>query len=477
MRQICGREKEIELLHKMLRSNEAQFLAIYGRRRVGKTYLIENFFQDKGSFFHFTGIKGATLKEHLLLFKKDIAKQLIVNEKVPTFRCWLEAFLYLGDVLENLDRSKKTILFFDEIPWISTRKSGFLKALEYFWNHIFSKNPNAILVVCGSAASWMIEKIVGNKGGLYNRLTAQIRLEPFSLKEVENYLEYKNIYLDKKQIIDLYMVIGGVAKYLNYIEKGLSVPQNIQNICFRSGAPLLQEYNNLFSSLFDNHEDHKLIIEMLATKRTGLTYSELLKATGKKSGGFFSLILTELKEAGFIDFIPSFNKKKKEGKYYLIDEYSFFYLTWLKDFSESGLQQLSKEYWISIYGRAQYAAWSGFAFETLCRKNIKQIVKALKLEVVATQAVDWNEKGLQIDLIIDRRDNCMNLCEIKYYNQELAFLPEDSKKILFRRERFREKTKTKKTLFNTLISIYNAKKNASFLEAFDNAITLEDFFI
>ena len=477
MRNVCGREEELKLLKKLLNANEAQLLAIYGRRRVGKTYLIENFFRDKGIFFRFTGMKGATLKEHLLIFQKDMSKQLVIDKKVPSFRNWLEAFFYLGDILKPLDCTKKIILFFDELPWIVTRKSGFLKALEHFWNHTFSKNQNAILVVCGSAASWMIEKIVYNKGGLHNRLTAQIRLEPFSLKETEQYLQYKNIDLDRKQIIDLYMVTGGVAKYLNYVERGLSAAQNIQNMCFNYGAPLLQEYNNLFASLFDNHEDHEQIIKVLANKRIGFSYSELIQITKKKSGGYFSLILTELKEAGFIDFIPSFNKKKKEGKYYLIDEYSFFYLTWIKDLSQSKLQQLSKDHWLSMYARAQHAAWSGFAFETLCRKNIKQIIKALKLEVVAMQAVHWQEKGLQIDLIIDRRDNSMNLCEIKYYNQELIFSPEESKKLLFRREQFREKSKTKKTLFNTLISIYGAKKNQSFLAAFDNEITVEDFFI
>jgi uncharacterized protein len=486
MNEIFGREDEIKILNKILNSNSSEFLAVYGRRRVGKTFLIDKFFKNKGKYFHFTGAKQATLKEHLKLFKKAFEFYFCVDKKITTPKSWLDSFFLLRELIEKKleNKNEKIILFFDEIPWIATPKSNFLTMLEHFWNDYFSKIPNGILIVCGSAASWMIEKIIYNKGGLYNRLTAKIQLNSFTLKQTEEYFKANNINLNKKQIVDIYLVTGGVAKYLTYIEKGLSSNQNIQNLCFKKNSPLIDEYNHLFKSLFENYKNHIAIIEYLAKKRSGFTHSELSKILKKPSGGTLSKIINELKEAGFIDYLQSINKKKKEGKYILTDEYCFFYLTWIKDFVTSNFQPISNNYWIEMQGSAKYASWAGFAFESLCRKHLLQIVKALNLQIVAINAIHFTykkknneDKGIQIDLIIDRKDNCMNLFEIKFYNHEFSLSNEEAKKVMFRREKFRGIIKTKKTLFNTLISTYGAKENTNYLEAFDNQITVNDLFV
>lgn len=480
MEEILGRKEEIKKLDKLMTSENPEFLAIYGRRRIGKTYLVDRYFRTKGIYFHFTGMKEASLKEHLTLFRHTCLARFS-KQDIPSMRSWLEAFLFLREAIDELDKSQKIILFFDEIPWIDTRKSGFLKSLEHFWNDYFSRIPNVILIVCGSAASWMIEKIVHNKGGLHNRLTAQIRLEPFSLKSTEEYLLAKNIQLSRKHIVEVYMAIGGVAHYLSFIEKGMSAPQIIQELCFRQNSPLIEEYKILYSSLFSNSQDHIGVVEALAKKRYGLTHSQLLQETKKPSGGTFTKILEELREAGFISFTPSLNKKKKEGKYLLSDEYSLFYLQWIKPATLSHVQSIKHDYWLLQHGSTKFATWAGVSFETVCRKHISQIIRALHLEVVAlgVAQIEHSSKkgeGFQIDLIIDRSDFCMNLCEIKFCNSELLFNTEETKKIIERKERFKKATGTKKTPINTLISIYGAKSNQSYLEAFDNQMTIEALF-
>ncbi|MCB1115666.1 MAG: AAA family ATPase [Chlamydiia bacterium] len=482
MGHIFGREREIGILDKLVESSKAEFLAIYGRRRVGKTFLVDSYFRDKGVYFHFTGMKGATLQEHLKIFRSAVKRRLSGGE-IGKISSWIDAFEILIDEIEKIDQEQKVIIFFDELPWIDTRRSGFLKALEHFWNDYFSRKTNAILVVCGSAASWMIEKIVHNKGGLHNRLTAKMRLEPFTLKQTKDFLEGRKIHLSDKQIIDLYLAVGGVAKYLTYVEKGLSTPQIIQHLCFMRDSPLVSEYKILYSSLFNNYHIHMEIVEALAKKRSGLTHSELLKAIQRTSGGRFSSVLEELSEAGFISFIPTFNKKKKEGKYYLVDEYTFFYLTWIKTATIDGKNALSSDHWLSLHGSTKFSAWAGFAFETLCKKHISEMIHRLGINTVAASIVHWvcphkeSQEGLQIDLIIDRNDNAMNLCEIKYYNSVAHFSSESARKMNARRERFRVLTRSRKTLFNTLISVYGAEENSHYLEAFDNQITADAFFV
>ena len=473
MNEIFGRSKELKVLKRVLHSEKAEFLALWGRRRVGKTFLIDRYFRTKGLYFHFTGMKDASLKEHLKLFRYALI-QRFNKKRLPVFTNWLDAFLELRSIIDELDPAEKLILFFDELPWIATRKSGFLKVLEHFWNDYLSRRSNSVLVVCGSAASWMIEKIVKSKGGLHNRLTEKMRIDPFSLAETEKFLKCMHIDLSRKQIVDLYMVTGGVAEYLTHVRRGKSSAQMIQTLCFDKNSPLLLEYKILFSSLFQNYHRHLKVVETLSKHKSGLTHSQLLEKTKLQSGGSFTTLLHELKEAGFINVISSLNKKKKEARYYLCDEYCLFYHRWISNYKT----QINENYWLEMLGSSRYLAWSGLAFESICKKHLDKIIKSLGIQVVALDAVYWSSRdnSAQIDLIIDRKDNTMNLCEIKYYNAPVAFDIKDAQAITFRKEKFKESTKTKKTLVSTLISPYGAKHNSAYFEAFDEELDLDALF-
>jgi AAA+ ATPase superfamily predicted ATPase len=324
MNRIIGRENEIKELTEIYESDEPQFLAVYGRRRIGKTFLISNFFNDKGLYFELTGIHNASLKLQLQNFSYAYAEVFDKGkvDKVPI--SWFEAFQMLRKRIESLNTDKKCIIFIDEIPWLATKKSDFLYSLDHAWNRYFSRMNNIILIICGSAASWIINNIINDKGGLHGRVTKQIRLLPFSLKETETYLKSKNIGLDKKQLIELYMAIGGVAGYLNYIRPGLSAAQNINDICFSSTGQLVSEFNKLYRSLFDNYELHISIIKTLAKSHYGLSRSRLLDESKLSKGGTATKILNELIEAGFIAKMPDFKQNSKEVRYKLIDEYSMF---------------------------------------------------------------------------------------------------------------------------------------------------------
>lgn len=473
MEQIFGRSKEIQTLNRIIHSNKAEFIALWGRRRVGKTYLIDRFFRSKGLYFHFTGMKDASLREHLKLFHHALATRFELPQLKP-FKSWLEALLALQSAIQSLPQDLHVIVFFDELPWIATKRSGFLKILEHFWNNFLSRRPCSTLIACGSAASWMIDKIVNNKGGLHNRLTEKIRIDPFTLAETEAFLKNFHINLSRKQVVDLYMITGGVAQYLTYTERGQSSTQITQSLCFNKNSPLLSEYKGLFASLFDNYQHHLTVVKELSKQKGGLTHSELLEKTSLSSGGSFTKLLEELKEAGFINAIPSYDKKKKEMRFYLCDAYCLFYHTWIANFQA----QIKSDYWLEMLGSSRHLAWSGFAFESVCKKHLKQIINALGIQLVAIDAVYWRapDRSCQIDLIIDRKDNTINLCEIKYHNTIISFNSQDAQKIISRRERFRALTKTKKTLINTLISAYGANTNGPYLEAFDQQIRIDDLF-
>ena len=318
----------MEILKKTLLSKKAEFLAIYGRRRIGKTFLIHEFFKDKGSYFEITGSNKASKKEQLKSFTRELKVLFPGTEKIDE---WSDAFDILLKGIQTMDPNKKFIFFIDELPWLASPKSGFLSALDYFWNRHFSRLPNVVLIVCGSAAHWIIKKIINDKGGLHNRLSAWIRLEPFTLRETENYLAAQGINFKRKQLIELYMAFGGVAKYLTALPTGKSVAQIINEYCFASNGYLFSEFSKLYESLFDSSEKHMSVVRALAKKQHGLTQGDLLKATGLQPGGTFTSVLEELEESGFIMSLHAFGKHQKEKIFRLIDEYSLFYLAWIDE--------------------------------------------------------------------------------------------------------------------------------------------------
>lgn len=484
MAQIIAREQELEILERLYRSKEPEFLAIYGRRRVGKTFLIRNYFQDKGVYFEITGVPNASLSEQLKNFSIAFADRFYHGKSQSIPKDWIEAFTLLRHQIEQINSKQKVILFFDELPWLSSKRSGFLSALEYFWNRYLSGFDNVILVVCGSAALWMIRKIIYNKGGLYGRLTAEIRLQPYTLRETERYLQARGVELDRRQIVEIYMAMGGIPKYLNVARKGMSSAQIIQTACFSEQGPLMLEFNKLYASLFEHHDRHLSIVEALAGKHSGMDQEEILRAIPLQSGGTFTKTLRELEESGFIKFIPQFGKKKKEGNYCLIDQYSLFYLQWIKPAINHHVTALSKDYWLRMQVQGSYRAWAGYAFEGICLQHIQQIVKALEISVVATSATGWyyrssaesDQGGAQIDLVIDRADQCINLCEIKFSNAPFTINKEYARRLEHKLHCFREVTKSRKTLFTTLITPYGVQQNRYYFSSVHNQITIDQLF-
>jgi AAA+ ATPase superfamily predicted ATPase len=479
---IIGREAELKILRRIYESNRAELLAVYGRRRIGKTYLISEFFKNKGYYFELTGAKDSPLKQQLNNFRTELGDAFYAGEKQILPENWQEAFDQLRKTVQKIPTDEKIILFFDELPWLASRRSGILSALEHVWNRYLSRLDNLILIVCGSSASWMINKVIYNKGGLYGRLTEQIHLKPFGLSETEQYFRSKNIILDRKQIIEIYLAFGGVAKYLANIMPGKSSAQIISENCFNKHGFLTFEFNKLFDSLFEKPNVYIAVVTALANKRTGLTQFELQKIVNKHSGGGFTKILEDLENSGFILACSEYPYRAKGKTYRLIDEYSLFYLTWIKPALENQFNNVNENYWQNVQNSPSYFAWAGYAFEGVCLKHIDKITDALKISVVTKSYASWSHiskadhKGAQIDLLIDRNDNCINLCEIKFCNGEYVVNKEYADKLKYKKLCFAEQTQTKKSLFSTLITTYGAKINQNYLVAIDNQLTMDALF-
>jgi uncharacterized protein len=451
---MVGRENEIALFEEKYTSEKSDFMALYGRRRVGKTYLIREYFKGKITF-QLTGIADATLQEQLLNF------QIAFNEQYPALnqkpKNWIEAFQQIKNCIEK-SKQKKKVIFIDELPWFDTPNSKFIRALEHFWNSWASARKDVLLIVCGSAASWMINKLINNKGGLHNRVTLRLKIEPFTLKECEEFTKSKKMNLGHYQIIQLYMVFGGIPFYWDEIQKGLSASQNIDAICFSKNGLLLTEFSNVFKSLFSKAEKHELIVDALAKKSKGFTRSEIISETKISDGGGLSTILNELEESGFIRKYIPFNKKNRESLYQLSDFYTLFYLKFIKNY-----QITDTNFWLKTIDSPQHRAWSGYAFEQVCLYHLEQIKKALGISGIETNTSSWRSKnsknGAQIDLVIDRRDQVVNLCEMKFSVNEFEIDKKYDAELRNKVGTFRTETKTRKSVFMTLITTFGLQKN------------------
>jgi len=472
---LIGRKEEITILKKAYQSKRAELVAVIGRRRVGKTFLIKEVYKGKIDF-ELTGLQNAPKNEQLQNFSYQLAEFMGINMPLKEPKNWLEAFRLLINFLKTKKSKSKQVIFLDELPWLATPKSGFLRGLSYFWNS-WAVNNDIVVVICGSAASWMIQKVVNHKGGLHNRITKRIQLYPFNLLETEEYLQSRNIVLNRYQLVQIYMAMGGIPHYLEEIESGKSAVQNINDICFSESGLLRDEFSKLYPALFDNAEKHIIIIRILAKKRQGLSRNEIIQQTKFTNGGSLSRILDELIQSGFIATYQSFNKKKKDTLYRLTDEYSLFYL----QFIEKNLAD-KKEVWQRLSQTQAYKSWSGYAYENICLKHIDQIKTALKIGGVYSTSSSFykkgtaKEKGTQIDLLIDRNDQIINLFEIKFYNEEMQLSKTDAQILKEKMTIFQSVTKTKKHLFLSLITTFGIKANKYSIGLIDQVLTLDDLF-
>lgn len=484
LKDIIGREREIKLLDRIWSSKEAEFIAVYGRRRVGKTYLIREFFSEKGGiYFELSGEKDGEVQSQLTNFIEIFSKVFFGGVPLQTPKSWKGAFALITQELEKLPKSKKIVLFFDELPWLAKKKSGLLQALDYYWNRYWSRFPNLKLIVCGSAASWMLEKLINAKGGLYNRLTKTLLLKPFSLKETKSFLESKGIHLAQKQILDLYMVFGGIPFYLKQVEKGKSAIQIINRVCFQKDGLLYGEFDRLFASLFEHAEDNFAIITAIGSKRHGITREELIEKTRFSSGGTLNKRLNELESSGLIQSYVPFGNKKKETYYRLIDEYCYFYLSWIQPLKQKGIEG-GKNYWQAKSKTPSALSWAGYTFESIALKHVDQIKDALELQGIACEVGSWRyvpkkgskEAGTQIDLLFDREDGVIMLFEIKYSEHLFAVDKEYAKSLKSKLEVFEKHFPSYKQYSIDLITTIGLKPSVWSEDLIQSVVTLQDLF-
>jgi AAA+ ATPase superfamily predicted ATPase len=485
VKKIIGRREELATLKRLLNSGKSEFLAVYGRRRVGKTFLIRNFFsQSPCVFFHSTGIQRGVAKKQLEQFSKQIGLAFFGGASITPSQSWLGAFEELTKAMTQIAPNKTIVLFFDEFPWMATRRSGLLEALEYYWNRYWDHDPRIKLVICGSTASWVIEKIINNQGGLYNRVTRTMQLVPFTLYETKEFLASHKVRLNHRQILELYMVMGGIPHYLAQVTPGCSAQQTIESLCFQQTGELVNEFEKLFSSLFKNADIYINIIRKIAKCRYGIGQAELMKKGRLAEGGTGAKRMKELEDAGFVlSFLPYGHQEK--GVYYKIaDEYTLFYLNWIEPYRGSIRKRTkSRGFWLSKAQSPGWKSWSGYSFEAVCHKHIPQIQKALKIDpgadIGSWRYVPKNEKesqGAQIDLLFDRSDDAITICEIKYSKNSFVIDKEYARDLKLKREIYQKQTRTQKQIFLAMIAS-NGLKASKHSEMIDQEADLEDLFV
>lgn len=471
--EIIGRKQEILELEELYSNGRSEFVVLYGRRRIGKTFLVNELFKDRFTFSHTAlspvEIAGKDLmRMQLRHFTHSLIRYGAEITQEPTN--WLDAFFILENMLEKRSADERILVFIDELPWLDTPRSGFLTAFEAFWNGWGSRRSNLMLVVCGSAVSWISDKLLGSKGGLYNRTTAEIKLKQFSLNECEEFFRSRNIMLDRYDILQSYMIFGGVPYYLDFFSKGTSLAGNVDRMIFNRKGKLSNEFERLFSSIFTNPEEAEKVIKALADKRIGYTREELLKQTGIADGGGFTKLLRSLEESDFIRKFRYFGEKAKHTRYRLVDNFCLFHLYFLHRKTTDDPQ-----FWQHNQNSPSVNSWRGFAFENVCADHVWQIKFALGISGVHTETFSWRGRESQIDLIIDRDDRLINLCECKFSSREFVIDKEYDTVLRERQAAFLEETGTRKSTMMTLITPFGLKRNEYF-GRIQNTITSEDLF-
>lgn len=469
---MVGRSREITEFNRLYESDESEFVAVYGRRRVGKTYLIRETFADRFAFSH-TGLPNATKRQQLAHFRQSLAAY---GSDAPIPKNWLSAFEELKKVVAK-DAAKRKIVFIDELPWLDTAKSDFLMALEAFWNEWASARKDIVLIVCGSAAAWMVKNLFRNRGGLHNRVTARFCLQPFTLGECEQFVRERGLSMSRREIAECYMALGGIPYYWRYLARGLSLAQNLDRMCFAADAPLKGEFEELYSSLFKDAAVYKNVVSALAAKKRGLTRLELFEALGCSPTGKMTAVLETLESSGFIRSYRSYGAKKKNAIYQLTDPFTLFHFHFLCARSSD------EHYWSATLASPAQNVWRGLAFERLCLLHLVQIRRALGVAAVHVEAYAWSFRGdetypdgVQIDLMLERADNVINLCEMKYAGEAYAIDKAYDAVLARKLSTFAGVTKTRKAVHLTLVTASGLVHNA-YAGRIQSEVTLDDLFV
>lgn len=470
---LIGRKEELKTLHQALIADESKFVAIYGRRRVGKTFLVREAFNNDFAFYH-TGLANETNHIQLAEFNRSLASYS--KQKQSKLKDWYDAFDRLGQLLAQSTIPKK-VVFIDEMPWMDSPRSNFLSALEHFWNGWASARKDILLIVCGSATSWIINKVIKNHGGLHNRVSVRIHLKPFCLRECELYSEEMGLRFNRRQVLEGYMIMGGVPFYWSQLKPGMSLAQNINQLFFSEDGNLRHEFDDLYDSLFKQPKPYLSIVDALATKKVGMTRTEILRATKLTDNGKLTEYLENLEYCGFIRKYNCIGMKAKNALFQLMDNYTLFYYKFIKDSYINDAQ-----YWTKITGKPEYNTWCGLAFERVCLQHVEQIKAKLGIQGVITTVYSWSvagskeKPGAQIDLLIDRNDDVINLCEIKYSKAPFQITNTIDAILQNKREHFIQETGTEKAVHLTMITTMGLSDNPYAWDV-QSVVTMDDLFV
>lgn len=472
---IIGRKKEMAELQEAINSQYSEFVAVYGRRRVGKTFLIREFFNNKFTFQH-SGLANSDFKQQLMAWKSSLSDYGVKVRATP--KSWIDAFDLLKDLIRNSNEPKK-IIFIDEMPWMDTKRSEFLPALEFFWNGWASARKDIVLIICGSATSWIINKVIKNHGGLHNRITHRIHLQQFTLSECMQYAQDRKLGMTQKQILETYMIIGGVPFYWSFMKRELGMPQNIDQMFFAEDAPLKREFGELYSSLFRSPENYIDVVTALGKKKIGMTREEIVENAGIKVNGNLTTILEDLEHCGFIRSYNQLGNKTKGTVFQLVDFYTLFYFKFIAE-----NERKDHQFWSRNLNSQIKNVWCGLAFERVCLMHVSQIKRALSIGGVLSSEYSWrspknklspNEKGVQIDLLIDRDDDVIDICEMKYYSDTYELDDEEYSRIQNRILRLSEFAGPDKAIHIVLITTKGLKRTPN-ADIVQNVVTTEDLF-
>ena len=469
---IVGRQEEQRKLDAILQSGKPEFVVVYGRRRVGKTYLIGEYFGNRFSF-RASGLARGTMAEQLFAFGDQLHEHGLPRDESP--KTWLEAFSRLKELLASEgvlrhEASGRRVVFIDEMPWLDTPRSGFKTALEYFWNAWGCTQEDLVLIVCGSATSWLVDNLLESAEGLYDRVTRVIDLQPFSLSECQEYYAWANTGYSVRQVVESYMVFGGIPYYLSLQERGMSLAQNVDMLFFRRGGQLAQEFDRLLATLFRRPEPYERVVRCLARTRGGMTRSEVASSTGL-GGSTLTKALKRLEQCGFMRSYRDFTKRKKGMVHQLIDPFTLFWLTYVDRGQLDG--------WVGFVGTPGYYAWAGLSFELVCLQHVAQIKESLGIAGVQTSVAAWrseeSDPAAQIDLLIDRRDDVIDLCEMKYADGPYAMTAADERSIRNKMSAFRTETGTRKAVHPVLVTLDGARHNAHYNSVILGEVTVGDW--
>ena len=471
---LIGRKKQQAELRDAYNSDDSKFVALYGRRRVGKTYLVKQTFKDEFTFFFFFFANGS-LQELLCGWRSSLEDAGLQVPSSP--KHWLEAFDMLKELIRQ-SSAKKKVIFIDEMPWMDTPRSKFVTALEFFWNGWAAMRNDVLLIVCGSATSWIINKIFRNHGGLHNRVNYQIFLEPFTLHECEEYSEAMGFAYSRYDLLEAYMVMGGVPYYWSLMEKGKSLAQNIDSLFFAPQGLLHYEFRELYESLFRNSEPYIDVVNVLGKKLGGMRREEIVSSLGVTDSGNLSRVLEDLEHSGFIIRTNSYGAKKYNAIYRLMDNFSLFYLKFMKENRTD-----DPEFWSHNYTSPLRYSWCGLAFERVCFQHIPQIKQALGISGVVTNTYSWQVKddeiygpGAQIDMLIERADNTINICEMKFSQNEFVIDKDYDANLRHKLARFGDSISRRKTLRLTMVTTYGVVHNA-YWNRVQSEVVSDDLFL